>query len=829
MVRLSPLAALPTTRRCRLILPAQTYSGVISGTGNLTDMGGGALTLGGANTFSGTTTVSNGQLVLANSGTLQGSVFNSNGPGTLAFGTTAATLGGLYGSGSLTLRNTAAAPVALSVGANNGSTTYSGAISGPGSMIKTGTGADPYRRQLVYRRHNHQRRHAATGQWKHGSDGSLSAAGGINDNAMLTYNLAGAETYSGVISGSGRLTKTGSGTLTLNQVNTFTGLTTINVGTIILANSGALQGSTLVVPTSSAASSIFSSSVAGSAFTLGGLSGAGTLTMSNDAGVDIALTVGANSLSSTYNGSLVDSTGNGSLIKVGTGSLMLGGANTYGGLTTVSGGTLVLPSASNLPSQDLLSVNPGATLTLLGATWAAEDISNLLGSSGVSFAAGSTLAIDTTGVTGNFEYDTAISGTMNLAKLGPGTLVLTQANNLNTGLVTISGGTLQLGTGASGDDGSFSGTAGMINNGTLAYNLYGSQTYAGVISGSGNLTKTGSGALTLGAANTYTGTTTITTGAIVLANSGALQASTVITKTGGQLVFSSSVAGNAFTLGALSGSGTMSLQNNATPAAAIALTVGGDNATTTYSGRLSGSGSLTKVGSGTMTLNGMNTYNGATIVSGGALVVASSGALAGYGNTGTLTVNNNATLTVDVGGAAGWQSNSFATLLTANGGGFGIGSTLGIDTTNGVFVSGSIGGNMGVTKLGSNSLTLTGASTFAGPTVISGGTLQFGDGTTDGSLTGTAGIVDNAMLLYKLVGPQTYSGVISGSGNLTKTGSGVLTLAAANIFSGSTTFTGTTPTPGTLVLANSGALQGSTVVTSTAGSIVFCADRRQRI
>ena len=219
----------------------------------------------------------------------------------------------------------------------------------------------------------------------------------------------------------------------------------------------------------------------------------------------------------------------------------------------------------------------------------------------------------------------------------------------------------------------------------------------------------------------------------------------------------------------------MSLQNNASPAVGIALTVGGDNDTSTYSGQLSGAGSLTKAGTGTLTLSGTNNYNGNTTISGGtprSPVHAS----AGYSSTGTLSVKPNAMLTIDVGGASGWQTTSFNSLLNANSGGFLLGSMLGIDTTNGVFTSGTIAGNMGLAKLGVNTLTLTGASSFAGPTVINGGTLQLGNGTADGSLTDTSGIVDNATLLYNLVGPQSFSGVISGSGNLTKTGSGVLTL-----------------------------------------------------
>ena len=376
-------------------------------------------------------------------------------------------------------------------------------MTGAGSMNKVGTGqltltgANLYAGGTTISGGTLQLGNGTTG-----NDGSLSATGGINDNGMLTFNLAGSETYAGVISGAGRMTKSGSGTLILNQANTFTGLTTINLGTIVLANSGALQGSTLVVPTSTAAVSVFSSAVAGNAFTLGGLSGAGNLSLSNSADVDIALTVGANNSSTTFSGTLGDyendGTGSGQLIKVGSGALTLTGQYDpsfgYGGGTIINGGALVVPTSENIPFFDTasLTVNAGATLTLSATGWAASDVNSLLNNSNVSFAAGSMLAIDTS-YKPSFTYRYSINGSMGLTVLGTNALVLIAANNL-TGPVIISGGTLQLGDGTNGDDGSFSATAGIINNGTLAYDLYGPQTDSFAISGSGNLTKAGSDA-----------------------------------------------------------------------------------------------------------------------------------------------------------------------------------------------------------------------------------------------------------------------------------------------------------------------------------------------
>ena len=163
--------------------------------------------------------------------------------------------------------------------------------------------------------------------------------------------------------------------------------------------------------------------------------------------------------------------------------------------------------------------------------------------------------------------------------------------------------------------------------------------YAGVISGAGGLTKVGVGTLTLSGANTYGGATTLSFGGLDLQNQYAIQKSTLtmIGSVNCNLVFDSSVAANAFTLGGLAAAsnGTgydISLQNSA--GTAIALSVGNNNASTVYAGVLSGSGSLTKIGNGTLTLSASNIYTGGTTVSSGQLNVNSNMAL----GTGILTM-----------------------------------------------------------------------------------------------------------------------------------------------------------------------------------------------
>ena len=276
----------------------------------------------------------------------------------------------------------------------------------------------------------------------------------------------------------------------------------------------------------------------------------------------------------------------------------------------------------------------------------------------------------------------------------------------------------------------------------------------------------------------------------------------------GSFVFSHSVTSCAFALGGLSGSGNIALQNDAAAPVGIALSVGGNGGSTLYSGALSGLGSLTKTGGGTLVLSGSNSYTGGTTVNDGVLSVTTTAGLPGYSSTSTVTVNNGGMLALSVGGTGGWSANAVNSLVGSNGNGFAAGSALGMDTTlatSGSFPYGyAISGSMGLTKLGPNALTLTASNTYTGPTTISGGTLQLGDGNGhDGSLTSTS-ITDNAALVYNLSGSQTYSGVISGFGSLTKLGTNALVLTGSNTYTGGTTITG-----GTLQLGDGNGNDGS--------------------
>ena len=108
----------------------------------------------------------------------------------------------------------------------------------------------------------------------------------------------------------------------------------------------------------------------------------------------------------------------------------------------------------------------------------------------------------------------SISGN-GILEVAGGSLALTGSNTYS-GAMFVNGGTLQLGTGQNGQDGSINNTSSVNNTTALAYNLYGNQTAPYSISGGGNLTKLGPGQLALAGNNGYTGTTTVSAGGLYL-------------------------------------------------------------------------------------------------------------------------------------------------------------------------------------------------------------------------------------------------------------------------------------------------------------------------
>ena len=423
-----------------------------------------------------------------------------------------------------------------------------------------------------------------------------------------------------------------------------------------------------------------------------------------------------------------------------------GGSVTLSGASTFTGGLTIGQNALvNISAANNLGAE-SARLTLNGGTLNT-------GSSGISTSRPVTVGAlgGTISNSGLFTLGGVIDGSGNLTKNGSGTLTLT-GNSSYAGTISVNAGTLQIGSG--GTTGSLSGGS-IVNSTAVVFNRSDTSTYGGAISGSGSLTKQGSGTLILTGSNVHTGGTTISGGAIQIGSGG--------------------------TTGSLAGNVT----NNG-------LLVFNRSDDITFAGVISGSGAVSQSGSGTLTLTGSNSYTGNTSFNSGVISVSSSANLGGA--TGNAMIFNSGTL-------RNTAAMSLARAVTLN-------STGGrIDTSAALTLSGVISGSGLLTKIGADTLTLTGANTHTGGTTITAGTLQIGSGGTSGSITGN--ILNNAALVFNRSDSSGYTGAISGSGIVTKTGAGTLTLSGTSSYTG-----GTAINAGILSITNGGALGAGTVTNS---------------
>jgi fibronectin-binding autotransporter adhesin len=299
-----------------------------------------------------------------------------------------------------------------------------------------------------------------------------------------------------------------------------------------------------------------------------------------------------------------------------------------------------------------------AGTTFAGATVDAGNVTiSSSGSGTMALSANSTFTV----TAGSLAISTAFSGAFNLIKAGANTLTLSNTDTY-TGSTTISAGTLQLGDGT--NNGNLTGTSGVTNNATLAFNEGTATTFSKAISGTGAVTVSGAGATTFNVANSYTGTTTVNSGGTLnLQNSSALGTGSAgaTVNSGGALELQGgvTVANEAVTLngtgvsgnGALrSVSGTNTWNNNITLGSAATinssttgnlLTIGtynvntitmganmltldgaGDTLIKSTVGAVSDSGGFVKNGAGTTTFQGfVNNYTGTTTVNAGTLVL----------------------------------------------------------------------------------------------------------------------------------------------------------------------------------------------------------------
>ncbi len=452
------------------------------------------------------------------------------------------------------------------------------------------------------------------------------------------------------------------------------------------------------------------------------------------------------------------------LDKLGTGTLVLTGTNTYFGLTDIQAGVVRISNGAALGAgtgtlADGTRVRAGAALELTGTITVANEA----------------LALNGTGIAnGGALRNLAGNNTMN----GPVTLESVARINSDAGLLTLGGA-----MGGAGQN--------------LTVGGAGNTTISGVIAtGAGTLTKDGAGTLTLSGLNTFTGLTTVTAGTLNVAVTGGLAGS----------VLNNATFNN-------SGIVTGQLTNNA----------GAGNGGTINGGVINAAGAtLTSTGiinggiSNRGTLNAQGQANGA-ILNEAAGVFTVTGALTG---TGALTNSGTAQLLVAGGNFTGLTSvantSTAATGISVSAGRTLQAGTLSNAAGSTVLNNGTLTTATGTTNAGT--LTNSATGTINGG-VTNGGTLAT-SGTLNGGLTNTgtttaSGVIAGGVInsgSFSVAGPLNNSG-----GSVTNSAPGTITLGAGTTFTNIATFTNNA-TAANAVLVNAGATLSVTTLQNLAGT-----------
>ncbi|WP_333605857.1 autotransporter-associated beta strand repeat-containing protein, partial [Novosphingobium sp.] len=747
--------------------------------------------------------------------------------------------------------------------------------------------------------------------------GTIGIDRGFNLAGYGVVNVTNAATtlgFSGQVIGGGELYKDGPGTMVLSGNNTYTNNTRVRGG-ILRAGSATAFGTT---------NSFWLDNTAGVLLDMNNFNAnAGALIGGGALGGNIALGTGTltirDGLGQTYAGAI---SGSGSLIKNGAGTQILSGCNSsYTGATTINAGVLTVSCLENGGVNSAIGAS-GATpgnLTINGTLryvggGSGTDRQFTLGASGgtldasgtgiVQFTnaapvtlagtnAARTLTLTGTNTGANLfagRLDNNGSGVSRLTKTGTGTWRLTNQTSSYSGATTISGGILIVdklsdGGAASSIGASTNAASNLVigNGSTLRYVGTGDTTDrqftldTGVTyiesSGTGALqfTNTGTVGLTgtnatrtiaLGGTNTDlntmggaiadngTGRTTLAkndSGTWVLTGNNSFTGNTVIND-GNLMVGNGGTTGNAGAGNVIVNSATSTLSLNRSD-------------TFTFSGTLSGPGTLAQIGTGTSVLTSATNSIGATTISGGTLQIGNgtTGAL----TTPTLAMTGNSTLVVNgtLQGTAGAQTvisgdGGSQTVMLGNGvtmrasGNLGDGTdrvelfgtvntgggtlSLGADNDtlvlhdgagiSAAFIDGAAGSDLlqvvntaAMTVDGANvngferlekqaagTLTLTGDHSYSNGTTIAAGVLRVGNGGTSGTLAGD--VANNALLEFNRSGTLAIAGTISGTGAVRQIGMGTTVLSGANSYQG-----GTSINAGTLQVssdANLGAASG---------------------
>lgn len=776
-----------------------TFSGVIvNGLNNTTSIikaGNGTQTFSGANTYTGTTTVSAGKLQLGANGTLPSTSATTVSTGaTLAVNGKTQTLASLSSSGTLDL-------------GTNGSLTLSGsssigAISGSGT-ITVNSGAVL---TLTSALNNANVNIVLAG-------GTLNLGVGLTHTLMGTLSLTANSTLDFVASQADQLTVSTFSPSTFNLTvsnwvlgsdkfvaNAITGNPAKNTSNLVPLNQVTLSSAAASRTLWTSAFEItLGATVKVQTTTTGGYGGPSSFTQTNLASAPANITTTASGTPAPAAPAAITVTALGTAITLtetpGPGSGVTAASctdansaatgNTGSTFATLSGGILTIPAANVKAGADFTCVftngysmgtywdGPAVdTATIEGGTgtWSATN-ANWTSSTGVSNG------LWDTGKTAIFGVTTAtstvtVSGTQNINGL-----------TFNTTGYTLSGGTLNT-TAAT----------------TLTADANVSATVSSVISGSNAITKAGDGTVVLSGANTYSGATTVSAGTLEVGDSALSSIGFVSTtvNAGATLVLKNSFSGFASRriMSSISGAGTVSAQGAGT---------GVSGAWLGYNSVVSLTGQINVVSGLFGTDNTSANWSGTT-----ADVAVSAGAVFTHrGNSIRIGGLNGAG---DV--AATWIGQS--TQILSIGAGDKSGSFMGVIHGNATSGEGTLeAGITNIAKIGTGTQILTGTNTYSGTTAVSAGTLQVGAGGTTGSIDSNSGtsVASGALLKFNRSNAYSSTKVISGAGSLEQAGTGAITLNAVNTYTGATTVSA-----GTLTLGINSALASASATTVASGA-----------
>ncbi|HEY2586632.1 MAG TPA: autotransporter-associated beta strand repeat-containing protein [Tepidisphaeraceae bacterium] len=782
---------------------ATTIRGVISGTGGLTlNDPGGSVTLTAANPGNTLTGA-----VVVNAGTLFVNANANNGNGTL--GTTSSITvnsggtisildggqdngfigGGGYGGKNITIN---AGGVLTSVGTR---TNHLGTLILAGGTLAESTAVSGAGTAWGVYNLDHGVISGGTSVTStiSAQDVSLTQTGGT------IFNVATGTTPSGIdlnVTGSffrnahpgdTGLIKTGNGVMALAGANAYTSATTVSAGTLMLDFT-----QTATAPQNNIVSNASTLVMNGGTLLLNG----STTTADSQQFNGLSVSPGASSIVLTSNGNPIllnvgAMTGNGGTVDF---TLPAGVQNTTNGILTTStpvGGIFSFATVGHISFATVNSFGDIVAATLTSTNVPSEAVIPNAPTANIQIIGGMPGA--PTGISGNTTINSLTDNFAGPVIIDPGTSTLT----IGTGgvLVGAGAGTLTLGVtpGVGTITAGTGGTSQLVLNNSSGNNLMVNSVVADNGAGVVSLAASGTGSVTLNAANTFSGNASAGAAGLILANPLALQNANYASA---NIVFSSLVASNAFTAGGLTGNFAFGLTNNA--GFPVALTFGGNGQSNSFGGTISGAGSLTKVGSGTETFNSTNTYTGGLIINGGVVASATSGGATSLG-AGTVTVNAGGILQGNAQDSFGYTTGQAPSVIFINGGtvqeistGTGIRQTLpDLTFSNGGTLTGN--GNAGDAN---------GNFSFRGNPANGGATdniTVLPSGTT--ATINATSIWMQATTVNFNVGRGTapvdllVNAVLINGGNLTKLGNGIMSLTRQNTFTGLTSVNG-----GTLML-----------------------------